>query len=151
MADELITVDGLADLSRALTELPARTAKRYLTNAADPAAEVVEDAMRQTAPIHTGELAGSAMHVNRFSDGPGNSTALITRIGPSKEAFYGLFPEFGTKPGEGRTKKSGRHWVHAATPALHWFQRAWESVQDKVLSVFATELLARLADMEAKK
>lgn len=129
-----ITIDGLSELSEMLTHESARTAKRYLLNVAKPAAEVVLDAMKETAPELTGRLEEELTYQSKFTGG-GEGTTLTVKIGPARPTFWGMFQEFGT----------------ATEPAQHWIQRAWESCQDSVLSVFGTEALARLADMEEKK
>ena len=115
-----------------LTHESARTAKRYLVNCAKPAAEVVISALDETVPVATGKLEGALDYQTRFENGEG--TTLTVKIGPTNEAWWGSWQEFGTHTQQGQ----------------HWMGRAWEGCQDKVLSVFATEMLARLADMEQK-
>lgn len=129
-----IKIDGLAELSEMLTHESARTAKRYLVNCAKPAAEVVIEAADQTVPVDTGRLKGNLDYQTKFSGG-GAGTTLTVRIGPAAGMKWGSLQEFGTRFQQGQ----------------HWLARAWESCQDKCLSVFGTELLARLADMEEKK
>jgi HK97 gp10 family phage protein len=129
-----ITIDGLSELSDMLTRESARTAKRYLLNVTKPAADVVVTAMEATAPVETGRLDAGIDYQSQFTGG-GDGTTLTVKIGPARGTFWGMFQEFGT----------------ATEPAQHWMQRAWESCQDKCLSVFGTEALARLADMEEKK
>ena len=128
-----VIISGLSELSQMLTEESVRTAKRYLINAAKPAAEVVIAAADETVPVATGKLEGGLDYQTRFENGDG--TTLTVQIGPDRAEFYGQFDEFGTQH----------------QPAQHWLGRAFEGCQDECLSVFATELLARLADMEEKK
>lgn len=128
-----ITIDGLAELSEMLTHEAARTAKRYLVNCAKPAAEVVIAAMDTTVPVDVGKLEEGLGYQTQFSDGDG--TTLTVHIGPARSTFWGMFQEFGTR----------------FQPAQRWMTRAFEASKDKCLSVFATELLARLSDMEEKK
>ena len=129
-----IRIEGLSELSQMLTEESVRTAKRYLVNAAKPAAEVVIDAMAETVPVGlTGRLQDELSYQTRFSDD--NGTTLTVSIGPARRTWWGSWQEFGTFCQAGQ----------------HWMARAFESCQDKCLSVFATELLARLSDMEEKK
>lgn len=130
----VIKIDGLSDLSEMLTHESVRTAKRYLLNVAKPAADVVVRALQSTAPERTGRLESEIDYQSKFS-GDGDGTTLTVKIGPSRSTFYGMFEEFGT--------------IHQ--PAQHWMARAWATCQDKCLSVFGTEALARLADMEEKK
>jgi HK97 gp10 family phage protein len=128
-----IIVEGLSELSEMLTQESVRTAKRYLVNAAKPAAEVVITALDETVPVATGRLEGAMDYQTRFESG--DQTTLKVKIGPTNEAWWGSWQEFGTH----------------TQPGQHWMARAWEGCQDEVLSVFATEMLARLADMEEKK
>lgn len=136
-----ITIDGLSELSQMLTQESVRTAKRYLRNIAKPAAEVVVAAMEETAPESkgrhgaggTGRLEEGITYQSRFQGG--DETTLIVKIGPARNTWWGSLQEFGTHD----------------QPAQHWMARAWEACQDKCLSVFGTEALARLADMEEKK
>ena len=125
-----ITIGGLSDLNDMLKNQSVRTAKRWLLQCAEPAAHVVEQSMQATAPAATHKLENEITHASRFSD-----TGLTVRIGPSKDTFYGTFQEFGTR------------WQGA----LHWMARAWEACQDRCLSVFGTEAIARLQDMENRK
>lgn len=127
-----IVIDGLSELSEKLTHESVRTAKRYLLRVAKPAAEVVIDAMRETAPEETRRLEDELTYQSKFTNGDG--TTLTIKIGPARATFWGMFQEFGTRN----------------QPGQHWIARAWASCQDKCLSVFGTEALARLADMEEK-
>jgi len=128
-----ITIDGLDELSTLLTEETARTAKRYLLRVAQPAADVVIDEMKQTAPEMTQRLEEGIGSQSRFTNG--DQTNLTITIGPAWETFWGAFQEFGS----------------STYPAQHWMERAWESSKDKALSVFATEATAMLMDLERKK
>lgn len=133
MADEII-IEGLDDLSRVLTEQTASAAKRYLGRCGDKAAQVVIAAMHETVPVDVGYLEESLVYQKRFTNGDDNTTLEIL-IGPTKSAYWGSFREFGTRFQAG----------------IHWMGRAWESCKDKCLSVFATEALSILADLENKK
>jgi HK97 gp10 family phage protein len=127
-----IRIDGLSDLSEKLTHESARTAKRYLLNVARSAAEVVVRAMEETAPQETGRLEGEIDYQSKFSGT--EQTTLTVKIGPARATFWGMFQEFGTRN----------------QPGQHWMARAWAGCQNECLSVFGTEALARLADMEEK-
>lgn len=129
-----VIIEGLAELSEMLTQESVRTAKRYLVNCAKPAADVVIDAMKDTVPVGlTGRLEENLTYQTRFSDGDG--TTLTVNIGPARSTWWGSWQEFGTFCQQGQ----------------HWMGRAWETCQDKCLSVFATEMLARLSDLESKQ
>jgi HK97 gp10 family phage protein len=130
-----ITIDGLSELSEMLTQESARTAKRWLVNCAKPAAQVVLDALKETVPEGlTGRLEDELTYQTRFSGGD-DGTTLTVSIGPARSTWWGSWQEFGT----------------FCQPAQHWMGRAWAGCQDKCLSVFGTELLERLSDLEEKK
>jgi len=128
-----VTIEGLADLSTMLTEMSPRAAKRWLLRAAEPAAEVVLDAMKETVPVEVGILEERLTYEKEFKTG--DETVLTISIGPEKGVFWGSLQEFGTQ----------------TQPAQHWMGRAWESSKDKCLDVFATEALGILADLENRK
>jgi HK97 gp10 family phage protein len=129
-----IEIEGLAELSTMLTELTPRAAKRYLSKVAEPAAQVVIDAMEQTVPVGIGILEEELGWQKKFLN-DGDETTLEINIGPLKPAFWGSFQEFGTH----------------TQPAQHWMGRAWESCKDQCLNVFATEAIGILHDLENKK
>jgi hypothetical protein len=126
-----------------------RTAKRWLLACAEPAADVMVAAGAASAPVAAvgtkahpaGLLKGSLDYQTRF-DKPvaGEDTRLVVKIGIKELLdekgknlmWYGSLQEFGTRFIQGQ----------------HWLGRAFESCKDKMLSVFATEALAMLADME---
>jgi HK97 gp10 family phage protein len=129
-----IEIEGLADLSKMLTTLTPRAAKRYLSRCGEPAAEVVIDAMEQTVPVGVGILEESLTWKKSFLN-DGDETTMEIVIGPTRSAYWGSFQEFGTRFQQGQ----------------HWMGRAWEACKDKCLSVFATEALGILHDLENKK
>ena len=129
-----IEIEGLAELSNLLTELTPRAAKRYLSKVAEPAAQVVLDAMAQTVPVHIGILEEELGWQKKWAN-DGDETTMIINIGPLKAAFYGSFQEFGTHD----------------QPAQHWMGRAWESCKGECLNVFATEAIGLLQDLENRK
>jgi HK97 gp10 family phage protein len=131
---DAIQIEGLKDLSDLLTELTPRAAKRYLRRCAEPAAQVVLDALHETVPVGVGILEEQLSYSVRFLN-DGDETTMEVRIGPEKPAFWGSFQEFGTATREGQ----------------HWMGRAWEGCKDEVLNVFATEAIGLLQDSENKK
>jgi HK97 gp10 family phage protein len=134
MMSDAITIDGLAELSQLLTELAPAAAKRYLSRCAEPAAQVVLDAMAETVPVGVGILEEQLGWQKHWSS-DGDQTTMVIEIGPLKPAFWGSFQEFGT----------------ATQPAQHWFGNAWMGCRDKCLDVFATECTGLLMDLENKK
>jgi len=129
-----IVIEGLADLSKMLTELTPRAAKRYLSRCAEPAAQVVIDAMEQTVPVGIGILEEELGWQKKWSS-DGDETTMEINIGPLRPAFWGSFQEFGTRFQAGQ----------------HWMSRAWESCKDECLNVFATEAIGLLQDLENRK
>ena len=129
-----IVIEGLADLSKMLTELTPRAAKRYLSRVAEPAAQVVIDAMEQTVPVGIGILEEELGWQKKWSN-DGDETTMEINIGPLRPAFWGSFQEFGTRFQAGQ----------------HWMSRAWESCKDECLNVFATEAIGLLQDLENRK
>jgi hypothetical protein len=128
-----IEIEGLADLSQMLTTLAPRAAKRYLSRCAEPAAQVVLDAMAETVPVGVGILEEELGWQKKWSDG--DETTMEINIGPLRSAFWGSLQEFGTRFQAGQ----------------HWMGRAWEGCRDKCLDVFATEALGILQDLENKR
>jgi HK97 gp10 family phage protein len=129
-----IVIEGLAELSNVLTELTPKAAKRYLSNAGEKAAQVVVDNLEQTVPVEVGYLEEMLGWQKKWIDG-GDQTTMEIVIGPLKPAYWGSFQEFGTRYQAGQ----------------HWMGRAWEGCRDQCLSVFATEALGILADLENKR
>jgi HK97 gp10 family phage protein len=143
-----IVIDGLAELSEMLTTLTPRAAKRYLSSCGEPAAQVVLDAMKSTVPVHVGILEEELGWQKKFLN-DGDETTMEIVIGPLRPAFWGSFQEFGTQDLQGMTKE-GKHFHHVAQPAQHWMGRAWESCREECLSVFATQAIGILQDLENK-
>jgi HK97 gp10 family phage protein len=128
-----IQIDGLKELSDMLTELTPKAAKRYLSRCAEPAAQVVLDAMAETVPVGIGILEEELGWQKKWGS-DGDQTTMDISIGPLKPAYWGSFQEFGT----------------ATQPAQHWFGRAWESCREECLNVFVTECTGLLMDLENK-
>ncbi len=128
---DAVVIEGLAELSELLTQESPRAAKRYLSRAADPAAQVVLDALHETVPVGIGILEEELGSEKHFEDVDG--TTLIIEIGPFKPSSkWGSLQEFGSQDVEG-TDASGKHFHHTAQPGQHWVGRAWEASKDKVL------------------
>lgn len=119
---ETIEIEGIKELSDLLTELAPRAAKRYLSNCAEPAAQVVLDAMAETVPVGIGILEEELGWQKKWGKDGDQSTMTIS-IGPLRPAFWGSLQEFGT----------------STEPAQHWFGRAWMACRDECLNVFVTK------------
>lgn len=144
-----IEIEGVAELSELLEREAPAAAKRYLLKVAAPAADVVVQAAKETAPVRYGVLQAGIRRWTHWS-GDSNGTQLEIDIGPTKQQFWGLFQEEGTKEKTGivkRGKRKGQRFRHPATPARHWYLRAWEGCKDRVLEKFvegAREMIERL-------
>lgn len=132
-----IVIEGLAELSELLTQESPKAAKRYLSKAAEPATEVVLDALKETVPVELGILEEELGSEKHFED-DGTATVMTIKIGPKKDmaaSHYGSLQEWGTRFQRGQ----------------HWMTRAWESCKNRVLDVFATEAIGIEMDLENKK
>lgn len=144
-----IEIEGLADLSNVLTTLVPAAAKRYLSRAGDAAASVVVEALEESAPTEIGILEESVVSQKKWGT-EDDQTTMDIDIGPTKQAYWGMFQEFGTQEVTG-TDKDGKPFHHAAQPAQHWIGRGWEGCKEKTLDVFATEAIGILQDLENKQ
>lgn len=144
-----IEIDGLAELSEILTTKTAAAAKRYLKRAGDAGAEVFKTAAEESAPTGIGILEELIVTKTHWESGDG-TTELTIDIGPAKQAYWGMFQEFGTQEVEG-TDKNGKRFVHAAQPAQRWLTQAFEGSKEQALSAFGTEAIGILQDLENKQ
>ncbi|HEX3739445.1 MAG TPA: HK97-gp10 family putative phage morphogenesis protein [Terriglobales bacterium] len=142
-----IEIDGLKELSDRLASMPAKAAKRYLSRAGEAAATVVAEALKESAPVQVGILEESIVSKKEWLDG--DETVMEISVGPTKQAFWGSFQEFGTQEVSG-VDKNGEPFHHAAQPAQHWMGRAWEGCKEEALDAFATEAIGILQDLENK-
>lgn len=144
-----IEIEGTAELSELLAQEAPAAAKRYLLKVAAPAADVVIRAAKETVPVRYGVLQAGIRRWTHWTTGDGG-TQLEIDIGPSQRQYWGLFLEEGTKEKSGIIKRGarrGKRFHHAATPARHWFLRAWEGCKDEVLEKFvegAKEMVEKL-------
>lgn len=127
-----IVIEGVAELSDLLTTQTNQAAKRYLSQVAEPAAQVVIDAMKTTVPVKIGILEEALGWQKKWLNG--DETTIDMKIGPLKMAYWGSFQEFGTRYQQGQ----------------HWMGRAWESCKDKVLEVFVTGAKEMIAKLKAR-
>lgn len=134
----MVKMEGLADLERALMELPRATSKATLRRVLKKAAAPVEAAMVAKAPRLTGALqisirSGTKLtkRQQRFAKKEGKSSSEIY-VGTADPA--GIPQEFGWSEG-----------------AAHPFARpAWEETQDGALVTIATELGGEIEKSRAR-
>lgn len=171
----MLHVEGLKELETALLELPKSTQGNVLKRAAVAAAADFADHAQGLAPRRSGKLqteikvakpkiinpgtaafgaamregatraeaAAAARAANQAAGGEGRS--VVTSVGPTKAAYWGLFQEFGT-----------RH--HPPKPFM---RPTWDALKEPMLDTMAKVLgdeimkaaarLARKAQREAAK
>ena len=133
MADvdiEIVTnIEGLDELEEAFTEGSKRAVKKFLTRVEKRAAKILKDALSEEAPYETGRLSED-IHIQSVT-GQG---ALTVRVGPSSDAYYGIFQEFGAP--------------EAHVPALHWMEDTAKEHQDEVLDAYMQAVTDGLEDMK---
>lgn len=133
MADidiEIVTnIEGLDELEEAFTTGSRRAVKKFLRRVEMKAAKVLADSAKQYAPYETGLLEGDIHRQVIESDG-----ALTVRVGPGKDAFYGMFQEFGAP--------------EANVPAQHWLENSARAVQSEVLQEYYEAIKEGLEDMK---
>lgn len=86
-------IEGAAELDKVLQRLPTIVSRSVGRGALQAGARPIREAAKQKAPRDEGDLSRNivARTVRRGRD------EILVRIGPTKEAFQGLFQEFGTK------------------------------------------------------
>ena len=84
---------GVEDLEAAIRKLGEDVQGEILRDAVDAGAEIVRDVASQLAPRDTGFLAD---HIVKERQWTRTQNTADTYVGPSKEAWYGRFPEMGT-------------------------------------------------------
>jgi HK97 gp10 family phage protein len=130
---DTITITGLDDLAEMLTKIAPKAAKRYLSKCADPAAQVMLDAMDQTVPVDGGELR-EALDKQKKWGSEGDQTTMNITIGPRKGKAWGSMQEYGTK----------------TQPAQHWMSNAWQSCKSQVLDVYVRGINDLMESMVAR-
>lgn len=100
-----VNVRGLADIERALQQLPDKLTRNVLRGALSAAARQIAEEARATAPRVTGELADSIRVSSRIVRGqPQASVKVGGRVRGKWTAFYAHMVERGTKAHEIRPK-----------------------------------------------
>jgi len=123
VAKNKIQVIGGERVDRALAAL-GEAASDVLEQAAQAGAEPVRESAERLAPELTGKLSESIVQVIlELSD-----SEVEIAVGPDKEAFWGLYQEFGTPH-------------HPAQPFL---RPAFDENQERILEAIADELRKEL-------
>jgi HK97 gp10 family phage protein len=133
MSDDVsCTLDGLDDLEELLQIVAPDQAKKAVRASARKAGQIWQDAIEAKAPVDKGFLKDHIKVSTVLGQGDDDSTGSVTVVvGPTKDAFYALFSEFGTRN----------------EPAKPFVQPAYEEKKDEVLSEFATQLLKALTKL----
>ena len=128
------TIHGAAELEKVLRQLPNQTRGQILRTAVMAGAREVRDAMRLAAPVGaTGTLRKSIVARTQKSDTAGNLGGTLFKagrfaatvfVGPTAQAFYGLFSEFGT----------------STQPARPWMRPAWEASKGRAFNIMGATL-----------
>ena len=124
-----VKIKGLEELSQKIHEFPDKLVKKGVRDALRAGGEVLRGEISARAPRSVDETHG---HPPGFlAEHIGTSLSLSTRndkgeikVGPVKKAFYGMFPEFGTKH-------------QAAQP---YIRPAFESQKQNALDAFINKL-----------
>jgi HK97 gp10 family phage protein len=146
-----VEIEGLAELSEMLTNIAPSTAKRYMRKAVGAGADIVQEELKDSAPTGIGILEESIVQKASFDDNDDEgTTTLEIDIGPTKQAYWGMFQEFGTQEVVGVDRK-GRKFHHTAQPAQRWMTNGWLGCRDAVLDKVATEMTGLLMDLENKQ
>lgn len=127
-----VEISGLDRLELALRDEMKNVAKKVLRQAGKRAGAIWVEAIEENAPVLTGHLEANIAMSSRAESGEDGSMTIA--VGPTKDAFYGIFDEFGTSK-------------QAAKPFM---RPAFEAHQDDVLAVFVDELWNALEDLKEK-
>jgi HK97 gp10 family phage protein len=143
---EVVTVKitGLAELTEKLERMPLKVAKRILRNALKPAGELWRAEMVARVRRGPHHLKGAAeifaflaKNILLRATVTSDLTADV-KVGPSKNAFWSRFLEFGTRIRH-RGRKSGGLRRGASTgimPDFPFIRPAYETMKHQVLDKF---------------
>lgn len=126
-----LKLTGMAELTERLRKLPAELSDRAVKTAARKAANLVRDEMELRAPMDTGALAMN-LKTRVRQTGP---EQIVAEVGPSKNEFYGMFIEFGTRN----------------IPARPFMGPALDATAQEAVNLFTDELRKAIGRMERKR
>lgn len=147
-----VKIRGLAELEKALAELPAKIERNIVRSALRAAAKVTLEEAKRQVPVRSGKLRDSLRVSTRVVKG--KPVATITAGGSKKGApFYAHLVEFGAKPhfikaskakalavGGGRLKS-----VHHPGARKHPFMRpALDATKQAAVLAFGQAVKAKL-------
>lgn len=159
-----VKVEGLAELEKALNELPEKMAKGAIRTASRKAGQLVRKAAQQNVRSsfvkRTGTLErGIIVATTIKPDGVKGAKVLAwigLRIKPKQlSAFYGKFLEFGwirgAKVRAAKARKTGQERGGSQVPARKFLTPAFESQKRNMLEVFIVELKKAIDKVTYKK
>lgn len=134
------TITGAKDLDKLLKRLPGKIAGRILQSSLRLGAMVIVRDARTRAPSLTGTLRANIVARKTASAKRSGASAEIT-IGPTQDAFWGMFQEFGTR------HHPARPWLR---PAFEGSKRAALDKTGKSLGMKIEKMAQKLAGSFAK-
>lgn len=90
----MAVIQGIDQLESKLAELERSVRAKLLRTALKEAAELTRARAAELAPVLTGKL--KAHEIVSVATSQSNSNTAVVRVGPDRQAFYGLFDEIGT-------------------------------------------------------
>lgn len=137
-------ISGGPQFAKALQALPFEKSRGLLVKILKHAAEPVRERMEQLAPVEPGKPdlkdAIVVQSVRKIDDGTelearvlDDSEAAVA-IGPSKDAFYGIFQEYGVAP----------HGTHPGNRPQPFARPAWDEQQLTALKIVQDDIWAHL-------
>ena len=90
----MAVLQGIEHLEAKLKELELSIQRKMLTTSLKEAADITRTRAAELAPYLTGRLKEHEIVVTVPSQS--NAQTALIRVGPAKDAFYGLFDEIGT-------------------------------------------------------
>lgn len=126
----IVKVEGLADLDKALSELPKATARNTLQRVLKRRAEPVKEAWQQNAPVLTGHYERSIIV------GPSSRLTARQKRDAKKEGKYFAEIHIGTSDPAGQQNEFGNSHM----PANPSGRPAWEATKDGTLDGIAKDL-----------
>lgn len=147
-------VRGLAELERALNELPVKLAANVVRGGLRAAAKVVAAEAKTIVPSDTGRLADSIRVSSRLRYGvPEASVKAGGKVKGKRVAFYAHMVEKGTKPHEIRPKGAKSLFIagvsrtlvnHPGAQAKRFLQRAGDQRRMEAVEAFKAHCSKRL-------
>jgi HK97 gp10 family phage protein len=163
MARELVRIEGLRELDRALAELPKATARNVLRRVLTKRARPIVETAKQLVPVDTGRLRDSIAVSPRLGTKAGNAEyAAAMRAGLGKEAAasalrdarraaggQGSFAEVYVGPG----RLPHAHMVEFGTAKMAprpYLRPAWDAHKDGILDGIKDDLWMEIQKSAAR-